>query len=485
MSLEVKHMKENNRVCMIMSLIIQAFILAATFLYQEDRWFSTTAMMIIEVICIIVTVLGYITLGDKESGHYPLLLSLAVDYMIILLGSFHTPYMWAFGTLIGIAVVVYNDVRTCALACLVAFVENVIYVIVYYAAGHAKATTSRFMVPTNMAFIILYALICFVVVKTTSRQIKETMDDIKEKSAEAARQADIIRNTSEQVAAKLEEADIAMAGLSEKVHSSSEAVEQISSSVTMTAEAIQTQTEMNSNINRSLDNISAESTTMEQLADVVKANVESGNKIINELQNQAKITAAINDETSKMTAALAESAATVNDIVSAILTISNQTNLLALNASIEAARAGEAGKGFAVVADEIRKLSEDTKNSAEKISDTISDLIESVDIASKNMNKSVESSNKQGIMINETGTKFDDIMNSVNELANNVKSISENVQECAKATTKVTDAISDLSAMSQQVAASSESSLNLSNECVANMDETNKILGDILELSRH
>ena len=485
MSLEIKHMKENNKFCMVASVLIQVFMLAATFLYSESRSFSTPVMVVVQIICMLVTVLGYIFLGEKESGHYPLLLSLAVDYMIILLGSFHTPYMWAFGTLIGIAVVVYNDVRICGLACAVAIIENLIYVATYYLGGHAQEINSRFMVPTNMAFIVLYALICFMVVRVNSRQVGETMADIEEKSEEASRQADIIRSTSEQVAAKLEEADAAMAGLSDKVHSSSEAVEQISSSVTMTAEAIQTQTEMNSSINRSLDNISNESATMERLADVVKANVESGNEIINELQKQAEITAQINDETSKMTAELAESAATVNDIVSAILTISNQTNLLALNASIEAARAGEAGRGFAVVAEEIRKLSEDTKNSAEKISETISSLIDSVDVASKNMNKSVESSNKQGIMINETGSKFDDIMSSVNELASNVKTISENVQECAKATTKVTDAISDLSAMSQQVAASSESSLNLSNECVANMDETNKILGDILELSRH
>ena len=485
MDLTKKHLKENNRACFWLSLLVQAFMIAGTVLYRVGRSFSTVTMLIIEVVCLVISIVGYMRLRENEHGHYALLLPLAVDYMLILLGSYHTAYMWAFAALIGMIVVVYDSVKISMIGCAVCLIENIIFVVLYYAKGFAANASSKYMVPTNMAFCVLFVFICSIVIRTNARQVSENMQDIERQAQNQASSAALVKTTADQVASKLEDADVAMNSLSEKVHASLDSAKQISQSVNSTTQAIQTQTEMNSNISASLQNITNESKEMSGLANTVRENVNAGHELIKQLQIQAEQTARINSETSAMTAALAASASTVNEIVSTILEISDQTNLLALNASIEAARAGEAGKGFAVVADEIRNLSENTKASAEMISDKINELIQSVDTASTNMNKSVETSDKQGVMINETGEKFNDILASVNNLVNNVATITENVDECARATDRVTDAISDLSAMSEQVAASSEASIVLAGDCVSDMDDTNAVLSDILELSRN
>ena len=68
-----------------------------------------------------------------------------------------------------------------------------------------------------------------------------------------------------------------------------------------------------------------------------------------------------------------------NVFIERIQQIAEQTNLLALNAAIEAARAGEAGKGFAVVSDEIRKLADQSNQTAKDASVQIGNIAKLVD----------------------------------------------------------------------------------------------------------
>jgi|GEM_PF-5365163 len=64
---------------------------------------------------------------------------------------------------------------------------------------------------------------------------------------------------------------------------------------------------------------------------------------------------------------LSEQTGQIGNITNLVGDLANQTNMLALNAAVEAVRAGEHGRGFSVVAAEIRKLADQSKQSAERI----------------------------------------------------------------------------------------------------------------------
>jgi methyl-accepting chemotaxis protein len=71
---------------------------------------------------------------------------------------------------------------------------------------------------------------------------------------------------------------------------------------------------------------------------------------------------------------LAETARSIETMLTLIRSLVSKTGLLAINATIEAARAGEAGRGFAVVASEVRSLASQTRTAAEEIAFHIADV---------------------------------------------------------------------------------------------------------------
>ncbi|MCL1467160.1 methyl-accepting chemotaxis protein [Argonema galeatum] len=72
-------------------------------------------------------------------------------------------------------------------------------------------------------------------------------------------------------------------------------------------------------------------------------------------------------EIAHQTMHLKEQTNQIGIITNIVSDLATQTHMLALNAAVEAVRAGEYGKGFGVVAAEIRKLADQSKQSAQKI----------------------------------------------------------------------------------------------------------------------
>ena len=137
----------------------------------------------------------------------------------------------------------------------------------------------------------------------------------------------------------------------------------------------------------------------------------------------------------------------INELTNEILSISSQTNLLALNASIEAARAGEAGKGFAVVADEIRKLADESRNTANGIQDISKMVTESVENLAGNAGKMLDFVNKDVLedykgMV-ESGETYNDDATQMNEMMQELQNVAENLRRAANEISEAADGVSN------------------------------------------
>ncbi len=156
-----------------------------------------------------------------------------------------------------------------------------------------------------------------------------------------------------------------------------------------------------------------------------------------------------------------ESSMQISRIIENIEEIASETNLLSLNAAIEAARAGEAGRGFSVVADQIRKLAEQSAESAVDTRELISTSIDVVNSGGQITKDTAAYLMKVIEGIKEIMEAMEAVRESSNKQAVVIKDIEESVQEISQVVENNSTTAEESSATSEELSAQAENLGNL------------------------
>lgn len=308
---------------------------------------------------------------------------------------------------------------------------------------------------------------------TASRILKEKLNDIvsgvnehvlnlQQNTASLKERADFCNDGTKQISQAMEELSVTAVTLAENVQDVNAKSLEMGNAIT----------DIDGDVQVLSDNSNHMDKANEDAAKSIETVLDSSNRssaIVEKITNQI-------EETN-------QAISSINEAVDLIMDITGQTSLLSLNASIEAARAGQAGRGFAVVADEIKKLSEQSAQGADTIKQVADNIFEKSNESVALVNEVRELIGKEQEDISVTKESFEILSKTINDNLVAVSRISEKTKQLDTIKQAIIGNINDLSAISEENAASNqEVSANITN-IAESIDEMNAATGHVNNIS--
>ncbi|MCK9630860.1 MAG: methyl-accepting chemotaxis protein [Methanoregula sp.] len=255
----------------------------------------------------------------------------------------------------------------------------------------------------------------------------------------------------------------------------------VSENAQKASEGVEQMTKAMQDMSAAVEEITSSMESVSSQAQTAKESAKSGAVMADEVnKNMAEIT----DSSNNVYGIVKDIEKQMNDIGKIIVLIrdlASQTNLLALNAAIEAARAGEHGRGFAVVASEVKSLAQESRSSAERIEEMITQLNHATKKATDAMEGSKVLVNK-GLQESQAALEaFRQIQKAAETVANSASEVAAATEEQAATTEEITASVHEVAGLIGQTAKEAGDAAAASEESAAAIDEIARIVKAVNE----
>jgi methyl-accepting chemotaxis protein len=372
---------------------------------------------------------------------------------------------------------VYGDTRYLLGINLIATIENIVVIALGFNSGKFAFETADDAI-IQIVIMLMVTVYSIFTTNTLNANAKSKLENLSKAQEESGHALDNISELSNTMQAGIANVYCELGKLNQAANATQEAMAQLSNGASDTADAVQNQILQTETILSKIgmvDSAAASiSNSMSHTLDVLK----EGHEEINHLVEQVDSTVANGANVAKELETLDTYISEMNSIVEMISDITSQTGLLALNASIEAARAGESGRGFAVVATEITKMSTQTDDATEKITEIIQNISAGISDVVSAIYAMIESINAEKQSTLNTSKSFKMIQNNTFAIRDNVHTLNNAISELKDANNVIVESIQTISAITEEVSAhasdtmsSEEENTNILKEISIKMEE--------------
>jgi methyl-accepting chemotaxis protein len=337
--------------------------------------------------------------------------------------------------------------------------------------------------------IIVFGVFGFFILISWVRRLVKKLEEQDKKTKENMKKLqdmiDVIRNSSSVLSNDISESKIELIQIKEMSNNINLTVEEVAKGISNQTQNVQIISDMVTvaddsfnEIKKVSDELKNVSITAKEKVDLGVLNMQHVDEQMNTILNSSNVSVeTVND--------LIVSVTEINKLLANITNIADQTNLLALNAAIEAARAGESGKGFAVVAEEVRKLAEESSNVVKIIDVVIQSIQQKSNLVLEHVNMgrgaADEGLSKSQILseslleIQSSFIRIDDI---IEDEVSRIIGIAGNIS-------RVHEETSNIAAISEEHAASTQEISSVMNEQNTNIEHLTGLFEQIDEAEKN